>query len=104
MQVRVVSQKNVHYDESAGSRSFPQIRKVLLESKGLDGQKITAGEKLWQEELIGMRHAMPSYSMLRDLYQRSPQQLDLDTDVVRVNYPLNASGTRMRSSPRCRMR
>jgi len=76
---------------------FPKIRQLLLESKGLDGAKISAAEKLAQEDMIGIPAGMPSYSTLGDLYLRASggapvtdyrRQLDLDTGVVRVTYTM----------------
>jgi alpha-L-fucosidase 2 len=78
--------------------AFPQIRKLLLESKGLDGAKISAAEKLAQQEMIGVPPAMPGYSTLGDLYLRSlkqgtiskyRRQLDLGSGVVRVTYVMD---------------
>jgi putative ABC transport system permease protein len=48
--------------------AVPEIRKLLLESKGLDGEKIAAAEKMAQEDMIGIPPAMPGYSTLGDLY------------------------------------
>ena len=73
--------------------AFPQIRKLLLDSKGLDGAKISSAEKMAQEAMIGVPPAMPGYSTLGDLYLRSShpgevanyrRQLDLETGVVRI--------------------
>jgi alpha-L-fucosidase 2 len=78
--------------------AFPQIRKLLLESNGLDGAKISAAEKLAQADMIGIPPGMPGYSTLGDLYLRSTgtgslsdyrRQLDLDTGVVRITYSMN---------------
>lgn len=78
--------------------SVPQIRKLLLESKGLDGAKISAAEKLAQEDMIGIPAGMPGYSTLGDLYLRTEKhgpvtgyrrQLDLTTGVVRVSYAVD---------------
>jgi alpha-L-fucosidase 2 len=78
--------------------AVPQIRKLLLESKGLDGEKISAAEKLAQDDMIGVPAGMPGYSTLGDLYVRSAgretisdyrRQLDLDTGVVWVTYTAN---------------
>ena len=75
--------------------AFPQIRKLLLESKGLDGTKITAAENLAQKDMIGIPPGMPGYSTLGDLYLRSPnrgsisdyrRELDLETGMVRISY------------------
>ena len=82
--------------------AVPQIRKLLLNSKGLDGAKISAAEKLAAEDMIGVPAGMPGYSTLGDLYLRSTgreiisdyrRQLDLDTGVVRVTYAVIAGGT-----------
>jgi alpha-L-fucosidase 2 len=78
--------------------AVPQIRKLLLDSKGLDGAEISAAEKMAQEDMIGIPPAMPGYSTLGDLYLRSSsrsavrdyrRQLDLGTGVVRVTYLSN---------------
>ncbi len=78
--------------------AVPEIRRLLLESQGLDGAKISAAEKLAQDSMIGIPPGMPSYSTLGDLYLRSAnqaaisdyrRQLDLATGVVRVTYKMN---------------
>src|SRR5580704_3559946 len=78
--------------------AVPQIRKLLLESKGLDGTKISAAEKMAQEDMIGIPPGMPGYSTLDDLYLRSlkhgvisdyRRQLDLGSGVVRVTYAMD---------------
>src|SRR5579862_1494401 len=78
--------------------AFRQIRQLLLDSKGLDGEKISAAEKLGQQDMIGIPPGMPGYSTLGDLYLRSSnsgaitdyrRQLDLETGVVRVTYARN---------------
>jgi len=75
--------------------AVPQIRKLLLDSKGVDGTKISAAEKMAQEDMIGIPPGMPGYSTLGDLYLRSTKhgavsnyrrQLDLGTGIVRVTY------------------
>jgi len=78
--------------------AVPQIRKLLLDSKGLDGAKISAAEKMAQEDMIGIPSGMPGYSTLGDLYLRSSRhgaisnyrrELDLGTGVVRVTYSMD---------------
>ena len=78
--------------------AVPEIRKLLLESQGLDGAKISAAEKLVQDDMIGIPPGMPSYSTLGDLYLRGAnnttireyrRQLDLDSGVARVTYAMN---------------
>ena len=78
--------------------AVPEIRKLLLESQGLDGAKISAAEKLVQDDMIGIPPGMPSYSTLGDLYLRRTnngtiseyrRQLDLDSGVARVTYAMN---------------
>ena len=78
--------------------AFPQVRKLLLDSKGTDGAMISAAEKLVQQKMIGIPAGMPGYSTLGDLYLRaadSPRiteyrrQLYLSTGVVRVTYTAN---------------
>lgn len=78
--------------------AVPQIRKLLLESKGLDGAKISAAEKMAQDDMIGIPAGMPGYSTLGDLYLRETRpgpignyrrRLDLGTGVVSVTYAMN---------------
>jgi alpha-L-fucosidase 2 len=78
--------------------AVPQIRKLLLDSNGLDGAKISAAEKIAQEDMIGIPPGMPSYSTLGDLYLRASKhgairdyrrQLDLGTGIVRVTYAMD---------------
>ena len=78
--------------------AVPQIRKLLLDSHGTDGAKISEAEKLAKDCMIGRPPGMPSYSTLGDLYLRSAdkgdvtdyrRQLDLDTGVARVTYTMN---------------
>jgi alpha-L-fucosidase 2 len=78
--------------------AFPQIRKLLIESQGTDGAKISEAEKLASQNMIGIPPGMPSYSTLGDLYLRAAnngtvtdyrRQLDLETGVVRVTYAMN---------------
>jgi alpha-L-fucosidase 2 len=80
--------------------AVPEIRRLLLESQGLDGDKISAAEKLTQDSMIGNPPGMPGYSTLGDLYLRSSntgtvsdyrRQLDLETGVVRVTYTMNGT-------------
>jgi alpha-L-fucosidase 2 len=79
-------------------QAFPQIRKLLFDSKGLDGEKIAAAEKMAQQDMIGIPPSMPGYSTLGDLYLRLlkhetisdyRRQLDLGTGVARVTYTMN---------------
>ena len=78
--------------------SLPRIRQLLLDSKGQDGAKISAAEKLVQESLIGIPSSMPGYSTLGDLYLKSAnssgiqdyhRELDLATGVARIRYTQN---------------
>lgn len=78
--------------------AVPAIRRLLLESQGLDGDKISAAEKLAQDCMIGIPPGMPSYSTLGDLYLRSlnkgtiseyRRQLELATGVVRITYAMS---------------
>lgn len=78
--------------------AVPQIRKLLLESKGTDGGKISEAEKLAENCMIGIPHGMPGYSTLGDLYLRNSsngtvsqyrRELNLETGVVRVTYLMN---------------
>ncbi len=77
--------------------AFPEIRKLLLESKGLDGAKIAEAEKLAAKDMIAIPPKMPGYSTLGDLYLRATnkgtvrsyrRELDLQTGVVRVTYTM----------------
>ena len=79
-------------------QAVPEIRKLLLDSKGLDGPKISAAEKMAQEDMIGVPPGMPGYSTVGDLYLRSSKhgavgdyhrQLDLGTGMVRVTYAMD---------------
>jgi alpha-L-fucosidase 2 len=81
----------------AAQEAVPQIRSLLLDSKGLDGAKIAAAEKLAQQDMIGVPAGMPGYSTLGDLYLRSlyksaitdyRRQLELNTGVVRATYTM----------------
>jgi alpha-L-fucosidase 2 len=78
--------------------AVPEIRKLLLDSKGLDGAKISAAEKMAQDDMVGIPPGMPGYSTLGDLYLRSSKrgaisdyrrQLDLGTGIVRVTYAMD---------------
>jgi alpha-L-fucosidase 2 len=78
--------------------AVPEIRKLLLDSQGLDGVKISAAEKLVQDDMIGIPPGMPSYSTLGDIYLRRAnngtiseyrRQLDLESGVARVTYTMN---------------
>jgi alpha-L-fucosidase 2 len=80
--------------------SVPEIRRLLLESRGLDGARISQAEKLAQKCMIGIPPAMPGYSTLGDLYLRSSnrgtitdyrRELDLETGVVRITYAMNGA-------------
>jgi len=75
-----------------------EIRRLLLDSQGLDSAKISAAERLAENDMIGIPPGMPSYSTLGDLYLRSSnkgtisdyrRQLDLETGVVRITYAMN---------------
>jgi len=74
-----------------------EIRKLLLQSGGVDGEKIAAAEKLAQSSMIGVPPGMPGYSTLGDLYLRDlheasvtdyRRQLDLATGVVTIHYTM----------------
>ena len=75
--------------------AVPRIRQLLLQSKGLDGAKIGAAEKLAHQSMIAVPPGMPGHSTLGDLYLRAPQdkdvtdyrrQLDIDTGVATTTY------------------
>jgi alpha-L-fucosidase 2 len=83
----------------AAGAAFPQIRKLLLDSKGIDGAKISEAEKLAQADLIAIPARQPGYSTLGDLYLRSAdaspvtdyrRELDLDTGIARTTYTQNS--------------
>ena len=78
--------------------AVPAIRKLLLDSQGLDGDKISAAERLAEDGMIGIPPAMPSYSTLGDLYLRSSnkgtvsdyrRRLELEAGVVRITYTMS---------------
>lgn len=80
--------------------AFPEVRRLLLDSKGVDGAKISAAEKLAEEDLLGVPRWMPGYSTLGDLYLRSTvkgavtgyrRQLDLESGVVRITYAIGGT-------------
>jgi alpha-L-fucosidase 2 len=82
----------------AAHDAVPEIRKLLLESQGQDGAKISAAEKLAQDGMIGIPAGMPGYSTLGDLYLRSSnkgtisdyrRQLDLESGVARASYAID---------------
>ena len=103
--------EHLHLNESSvwrGSRAdrlnpraheaVPEIRKLLLDSKGLDGAKISVAEKMAQEDMISIPPGMPGFSTLGDLYLRSSKhgairdyrrQLDLGTGIVHVTYAMD---------------
>jgi alpha-L-fucosidase 2 len=79
-------------------QAVPEIRNLLLDSKGLDGAKISAAEKRAHDDMIGIPPGMPGYSTLGDLYLRAAKhgaisnyrrQLDLGTGIVRVTYAMD---------------
>jgi alpha-L-fucosidase 2 len=76
--------------------AFAASRRLLLESKGTDGAKIAAAEKIAADGLISGK--MPSYATLGDLYLRAAgdapatdyrRQLDLATGLARTTYARN---------------
>jgi alpha-L-fucosidase 2 len=78
--------------------AVPEIRRLLLDSKGLDGAKISAAEKMAQDDMIGIPPGMLRYSTLGDLYLRLSKrgaisdyrrQLDLGTGIVSVTYAMD---------------
>jgi alpha-L-fucosidase 2 len=80
------------------SAAVPKIRQLLLDSKGIDGEKISAAEKMASNCMIGRPPGMPGYSTLGDLYLRAMnkasipdyrRQLDLNTGVVSVTYTMS---------------
>ncbi|MDE3201760.1 MAG: glycoside hydrolase family 95 protein [Acidobacteriota bacterium] len=82
----------------AAGAAFPEIRKLLLDSKGLDGAKIAEAEKIAAKDMIAIPAKMPGYSTLGDLYLRVARkaevtdyrrQLDLNSGVARVTYEMS---------------
>ena len=78
-----------------GHEGFLEVRKLLLESKGVDGAKIQEAEKIAAETLIPTPRGMPGYSTLGDLYVRSVsegsvtdyrRELDLETGIATVAF------------------
>ncbi|HEY1950106.1 MAG TPA: glycoside hydrolase family 95 protein, partial [Bryobacteraceae bacterium] len=76
---------------------FLKVRSLLLESKGLDGAKISQAERLAAETMLSTPRGMPGYSSLGDLYVRSGtegdatdyrRELDLSTGIASVTYTL----------------
>jgi alpha-L-fucosidase 2 len=82
---------------------FVKVRKLLLESKGIDAQKIEDAEKLAADTFISTPKGMPGYSTLGDVYVRSldngavtgyRRELNLETGVASVSY--TSGGVRYR--------
>lgn len=80
-----------------GHDGFLKVRALLLESKGLDGAKISEAERLAAETMLSTPRGMPGYSTLGDLYVRSGmdgnatdyrRELDLSTGIASVTYTL----------------
>lgn len=74
---------------------FLQVRSLLLESKGLDGAKISEAERIAAETMLPTPRGMPGYSTLGDLYLRTTgdaratdyrRDLNLETGVASVSY------------------
>lgn len=74
---------------------FLQVRRLLLESKGVDGAKIAEAEKIAADTMLPTPRGMPGYSTLGDLYVRSAgddavteyrRELNLETGVATVSY------------------
>ena len=72
---------------------FLKVRSLLLESKGLDGAKISEAERTAAETMLSTPRGMPGYSTLGDLYVRSAddaqpsdygRDLNLETGVASV--------------------
>ncbi len=87
---------------------FIKVRKLLLESRGVDAAKIAEAEKVAQQTMIAIPSGMPPYSTLGDLYLRSTEiasvtnyrrQLDLNTGIVRMTYSAGALISRVRCWP-----
>jgi alpha-L-fucosidase 2 len=86
-----------------------EIRKLLLESKGLDGAKIREAGQLANQTMPPTPRGLPSYSTLGDLYVRSAdetqpndyrRELNLNTGVVTVTYTAGGVHYRRKPSPR----
>ena len=74
---------------------FFQVRRLLLESKGLDGARIAEAEKIAADTMLPTPRGMPGYSTLGDVYVRSAgddqatgyrRELNMETGVVTVSY------------------
>jgi alpha-L-fucosidase 2 len=78
--------------------AFPQIRKLLLDSQGVDAAKITEAEKLAKQNMIAIPAGQPGYVTLGDLYLHTAnkgeisdyrRELDLETGVARATFTMN---------------
>ncbi|MFL6414347.1 MAG: glycoside hydrolase N-terminal domain-containing protein, partial [Bryobacteraceae bacterium] len=76
---------------------FLKVRSLLLESKGVDGAKISEAERIAAETMLSTPRGMPGYVTLGDLYLRSGnngeatdyrRELDLTTGIASVTYTL----------------
>ncbi len=80
-----------------GREGFQNVRRLLLESRGLDGAKIQEAERIAARTMISNPAGMPGYSTLGDLYVRTAdagpvtdyrRDLNLDSGAVTVMYRL----------------
>lgn len=74
---------------------FLKVRSLLLDSKGLDGAKISEAERIAAETMLPTPRGMPGYSTLGDLYVRTAgdaqpsdyrRDLNLETGIASVSY------------------
>ena len=74
---------------------FRKARTLLLQSKGIDGEKIAEAERIAGQTMISKPAGMPGYSTLGDLYVRSAddgkvsgyrRELNLETGIATVTY------------------
>ena len=74
---------------------FLKVRSLLLESKGLDGAKISEAERIAADTMLPTPRGLPGYTTLGDLYVRMAgdepasgyrRDLNLETGVATVSY------------------
>ena len=74
---------------------FLQVRRLLLESKGLDGAKIAEAERIAADTMLPTPRGLPGYSTLGDLYVRMAgdeqlsdyrRELNLESGLAAVSY------------------
>src|SRR6185437_2670943 len=74
---------------------FLKVRSLLLESKGLDGAKISEAERIAADTMLPTPRGLPGYTTLGDLYVRMAgdepasgyrRDLNLETGIATVSY------------------